>query len=961
MVLNEINYGFKLVEIRELADINSKMYVFMHLKSGGMVVHLANLDDNCCFAIGFRTKPTDSTGVCHIIEHSVLCGSERFPLKEPFVNLLKSSMATFLNAFTAYDWTMYPFASQNKKDFDNILSIYLDAVFRPLSVKSNKAFLQEGWHLELLDEKAMPSYKGVVYNEMKGAMSSVEERLVQTTLEAMYKDTFYHYNSGGEPSEIPNLTYEAYKEFYHKHYNPQNALTYFYGNLDILEKLKYLDENYFSKYDKVDNLITIEAQKPIIDTNYEVDYEIGEEETEKNNTYISLCYGLDRYDNYEELLGMEILCDALLSKNDSPLKKALLEAKLGENVSARIDDDNIIPALHIYLYKSNPKQKEEFRRVFLAEVEKLVKNGIDKDLLLASINSFEFRDRELDMGSMPKGLVFAMNMMGSFNYNMDLASHLEFSKHYKKIKNELNNNYFEKLLEKYILNSKHYVLAMCKPNKKLQKQNEEKMAKKMALLKASMSKEEIKTLVKQTKELLEYQGKTDTKKELSTLPKLKLSDINKNVNFLESQKLRINGISTISHDINTNGIAYLRMYFDLNKLEEKDIIYAYLLKRLFLNVPTARNTLDGLNKLVKTYLGDLSFNVLVGGTSRNDYYAKFMVSSSALVENVNYIPEILNDVLLHSKFTKKEVMQILKQTINALRQEIIGNGMQLGGVMANRNNSKDQYLKSLISGVGLYRSLNALLASFDYKALNENLKRVSKLLFTKQNVLASISGDEESRNSLKDALKKVKLPRTLNEDKLEITLGTKINEALVIPAGVSYNAYATNLETANSEFNPRLLVLTQIVNFDYLWNEVRVKGGAYGCYISSSMNNNVFLGSYRDPNVKNTYLAYEKLFDYLNSYNASKKDLDSYIISAAASFDQPLSQPLTINASDLQFISGMTKKKKEAYKKEIMRTKPSDIKAYGEIFKKAFENGSRYTIGSKEKINEYSFDKVENL
>ena len=345
MNLNEINYGFKLVEIKELKDINSTMYRFMHLKSGGMVVHLKNDDTNCCFAIGFRTKPTDSTGVCHIIEHSTLCGSERFPLKEPFVNLLKSSMATFLNAFTAYDWTMYPFASQNNNDFNNILQVYLDAVFNPLSVKSNKAFLQEGWHLELLDEKAMPSYKGVVYNEMKGAMSSVEERLVQTTLEAMYRDTFYHYNSGGEPSDIPNLTYEAYCDFYHKHYTPQNAMTYFYGDMDILEKLKYLDENYFSHYDKVDNPITIEAQKPIIDTSYEVEYEIGEEESEKDNTYISLCYGLDKYDNYRDFLGMEILCDALLSSNDSPLKKALLEAKLGENVAAGIMLSSSILAL----------------------------------------------------------------------------------------------------------------------------------------------------------------------------------------------------------------------------------------------------------------------------------------------------------------------------------------------------------------------------------------------------------------------------------------------------------------------------------------------------------------------------------------------------------------------------------------------------------------------------------------
>ena len=487
MEINEIKYGFKLLSIKRIDDIDATLYQYEHLKSGGLVVYLANDDTNCCAAFGFRTLPEDSTGVCHIIEHSLLCGSKKYPLKEPFVNLLKGSLATFLNAFTASDWTMYPFASQTPKDFDNILKVYADACFNPLSIIDNKPFLQEGWHLELVNEDDTPSYKGVVYNEMKGAMSSVNRVLTQATNEAMYKDTAYRFNSGGEPDDIPTLTYEAYKDFYRRHYNPQNCMTFFYGKLNIEDKLKFLDEEYFDKYDKTDKEIYIEVQKPLIDLDYEKEYEIGPDEDVKDNTYISLCYGLGEYNNYEEFLAMCILSDALLTKNDSPVKKALLDAKLGQDVVVDLDSDNIVPALHIYLEKTNPDKKKAFKELFENEIRKLVENGIDKDLLLATINHSEFKDKEADFGRMAKGISFAMTMMGSFNYKGDLASHLEFSKHYKTFKEELNNGYFEKLLDKYILNSKHNVEVMVVPSKTLGPKKKEAMDKKMAELKETLS------------------------------------------------------------------------------------------------------------------------------------------------------------------------------------------------------------------------------------------------------------------------------------------------------------------------------------------------------------------------------------------------------------------------------------------------------------------------------------------
>lgn len=962
MKLNEIKYGFKLVEEKKINDINSIMYRYEHIKSGGMVVHLANDDNNCCFAIGFRTLPQDSTGVCHIIEHSLLCGSKKYPLKEPFVNLLKSSLATFLNAFTAYDWTMYPFASQTPKDFDNILSIYLDAVFNPLSMVDEKPFLQEGWHLELFNEDDLPSYKGVVYNEMKGAMSSVDEVLVQATLQAMYKDTFYKNNSGGDPDVIPSLTYEAYKAFYKKHYTPQNAMTYFYGNMDIEEKLKFLDENYFANFEKNEEEIVIIPQSAHIDTNFEIDYEIGDDEDLKDNTYMSLCYGLDHYNNFEEFLAMNILCDALLSKNDSPLKKTLLDARLGQNVECRIDDDNIVPALHIYLQKSNKSKKAEFKVTFENAVKELVKNGINRDLLLASINRFEFRDKELDMGRMPKGLVFAMNMMGSFNYHGDLASHLEFSEHYKTFRKGLENGYFEKLLDKYILNSNHYVQVVANPSKELAKTKKAKMDALMKSIKAKMSKEEVKSLIAKNQELLKYQNHVDTKKELDTLPKLKLRDVPKNVNFLDSKKTKIGGMNAITHEVNTNEIAYLRMYFDMNKVSFEDLPYVALLKRLFLNVATHKHSSLELNNLVKTYLGELSFTQLCTSTDSDKYNFKFKVSASALKENINYIPELINEVLLHSRFTKKETHQILKQLVNDLKQDIIGNGMRIATLMAKSHYSKESALSVQgLSGPRLYESLNNLSKNFNYTELNNKLKELCKRLFNKKNVLISMSGDKDTVKALREAVALIKLPRKEYEDVLEVKMEAPAKEALVIPAGVSYNAVANSFNNVGLEYTGAYNVLMQIVNYDYLWAEIRVKGGAYGCSLGVARNNDMAMGSYRDPNVENTYKVFNNLPNYLENFKATKEEFVSYIIGTMSGFDMPASTPLTIDVADLNYLNGTTKKTKLEIKKQIMSTKLEDIKALSKVFKDLQVGSSEYTIGNADKIKEHQFDVVKNI
>lgn len=962
MKINETKHGFKLVSINYIEDIHSSLYQYEHIKSGGKVLHIQNDDPHCTFAIGFRTLPKDSTGVCHIIEHTLLCGSKKYPLKEPFVNLLKSSLATFLNAFTAYDWTMYPFSSQVPQDFDNVLSIYLDAVFNPIAMVDKKPFLQEGWHLELLNKEDTPSLKGVVYNEMKGATSSVDDALESAVNEIMYKDTIYRHNSGGDPEVIPTLTYEDYVAFYKEHYTPQNALTFFYGDLDIESKLKFVDEEYFSKFEKVEKEIVITPQTPHINLEYKKEYEIGKEEDDKDKSYIGLCYSLGNYENYEDLLGMSLIFNSIMGNNNSPLKKAILDAKLGKNVRFNIDDNNVVPSLHIDLLETNPSKKNEFKAFFENEIRKMVENGLDKELLLSTLNFSEFKDKEKDLTSTNKGLIFAMTVIGPFIYNSDVISRLEYSKYYSKLRQELNNNYFENLLDKYILKSNHHVLVEVNPSKTLGDERKAKVDAQMKKIKEEMTDKEIEALIKQTKELIAYQNKVDTKKELDTLPKLSIKDIPTSIPYLETRKMKIKGMDSFYHEVLTNKIGYVRMYFSLNCIELEDLVYVRLLRSLLLNVKTKSYTPFELVKRIKTYLGSFGIQMINTPTSKDETRLDFAISTSALLENANYVPEIINEVLLTSKFTKNDVKTILSQLVMSLRQSLIENGNSHAIMEARSSYSKyanyDVYYNS---GVKVYRFYKDLLENFDYKKINEKLVSISKKIFSKNNVKISISGDKETIDAFAIECKKLKFKKANLENILEPNYQSARKECLVVPSGVSYNVKATNLDAINHIYSGKDIVMSHILCYDYLWNEIRVKGGAYGTGFSITKSNDVFFYSYRDPNVKNSYEVYKGVVDYLENFKPSKKEFTNYVIGAVGGISMPSSTVNLIDQWDINYLTNVTKKDKIKLKKEALRTKLKDIKEYKSIFEYINSNSSEYTVGEENKISEYIFDKVDKL
>lgn len=961
MEINEIYSGFRLVKKTKISELDTNLLEFKHEKSGGTLAYIECNDTNKSFMAGFKTLPNDSTGVCHIIEHTVLCGSKKFPLKEPFVNLLKGSMSTFLNAMTAYDWTAYPVASQNDKDFHNLMETYLDAVFAPISVLDPKPFLQEGWHYELLNKDDDLTIKGVVYNEMKGAMSSVDSQLGELILKRMYKDSGYGVNSGGDPKDIPNLTYEAYKEFYHKHYHPENALLVLYGKMDILSQLEFIDKEYLSYYKASGQRLKIEEPKPLIDLDYEEDYAISNSEKVENNSYIGMSFALPKSSDVEGNLAFSILRDVLFATNDSPLKKALLALNLCDDIEAAIDDDCIIPSFQISIKKTDKKNKKLFYDTFISECKKYVENGLDKNALLATINFAEFKHKELDMGTMPKGVIFALNLMQAFNYDVSLDSALIADKYFKEFKKHLNDDYFEKLIEKYFINSNHYVIVTLNPSSTLEAENEKHFKEKMANIKTSMTNDEIENLVKQTSDLIEYQSSVDTVENLRKLPALDVSDIDLDVNKLNTKVLKEENVTNIIHEFNTNGIGYLNVYFDLKSLTEDEFNYAAVLPSLLIALDTKNYKASELQNFIKTYLGGINFSISISSNKNGNYNAYLKLQSSALDENINYISKAINEIILNTIYDEKKVSVILNQVKNNVKENIIQNGMYIAMIEAQAVDVKSAKLRSNLIGKNRYEFLNQAITNVaDFIS---NLEKVIKRVFNKNNMLVSFSGSKETIKALKKEVSLFELESKENVQALDVCLNSKIKRALVIPSEVSYNAKTFNLDESNFEYDGALQILSHIVRYDYLWNKVRVLGGAYGCTMQvSNVTKEITLGSFRDPNCKNTYDVYDNLVKYLTDFNPSKEEFNSYLIGAIGAYDQPASNSVLINNADSNFICGITDEDRVKTKKEMINTTVDKIKSYAKLFELFATNGSCYTIGNQNAIEAaHIFDEIKEL
>ncbi len=957
-----MNNKYKLLETKFIEEINSEVNVYSHIKTKARIVTLKNDDPNKVFLIGFRTPPINSTGLTHILEHSVLCGSRKYPVKDPFVELLKSSLNTFLNAFTFPDKTCYPIASVNDKDFKNLMDVYLDAVFYPRIYDHKEIFMQEGWHYELNDKNDDIIYNGVVFNEMKGAFSDPEQVLYRNIMHSLYKDTPYGLESGGDPKYIPDLSYEQFKDFHSKFYHPSNSYIYLYGDMDFEERLDYLDKEYLSNFNAIDFDTRISYQKPFDKPIYEA-YKYQAESLE-NKTFLSYNVAFPTTLDYKLIIATKLLLNNILLTPGSRLKQALIDANIGEDVDAVFDDGLLMPMLTIIASNSNKELEPKFIEIIDNELKKILEEGLDKNALLANINYFEFKSREdLFSPRSPKGLNIILRSLDSYLYddNMPYLKLIEL-KYYDELREDLKGNYFENIIKDYILNNNHKTYVTLEPDLDYSAKEDEIVKEKLKKYKESLSDKELDELVKMNQELKIYQSTPSTSEEVKTLHNLKLEDIKTK---LEEYNLEVidDKYKLLFSDYHTNDINYVKYYFNIDKLNSNGLRYASLYTDLLLNLSTTKHSFLEINQLIQGYTGGLFSLINVVTNMDNTVGIKLIFGYSALTKNVAFAEDLLEDVIYNTRFDDyKRLKERLLEIKNSLTMSISNSGHRFAARRAMSYINEENYVLEVITGINYLDFITDLCNNFD--ALKEdivkNLLDINKLL-GKDNFTLGFTGNKEMLNASKNEFDKFfsKLNDKAIYEKEEFKENI-LNEAFRAPFDVSFNAMVGKYDIS---YNSGMLVLLNSIYNDYLWTEVRVKGGAYGVMPQIRRDGFIVLVSYRDPNISKTFDAYKGIPEYIDSFNPTEEDLLQYKIGSIGNSTLVLHNKDKADMARTFYFKGVTQEIRDQEVTNIINVTVEDFKKYKEAFIEALSSGVIATIGSKSKIedNKELYSNIRNL
>ena len=964
--------AYQFIKKEEIEELNSVGYLFRHKKTGARVALLANDDNNKVFNIGFRTPPADDTGVAHIIEHTVLCGSKKYPPKDPFVELAKGSLNTFLNAMTFSDKTIYPVASCNEQDFKNLMNVYLDAVFYPNIYKKEEIFKQEGWSYELEEKDKPLIYNGVVYNEMKGALSTPESLLGQATEQEMFPDTCYAYVSGGDPEHIPELTYEQFLDFHRKHYHPSNSYIYLYGNMDMEAYLDWMDREYLSDFDKISvEEISISPQKPFEQMKYRVrEYPLGEgeEEKEKNIYSYTVTAGgaLDRKEHY----AMRVLTYALLSMSGAPLKQALLDAGIGKDITGGFSSGILQNSFSIIAKEAVGEKQEKFLEVIESTLEKLVESGINKDSLKAALNVFEFQYREADFGSSPKGLFYCMDIFESWLYDdNEPFMHIQAGKTFKELNEYVDTDYYENLIRKYMLNNPHKLVMTLKPKRGLSQETDKKLEAKLAAYKNYLSDEELEKIIEDTKALKKYQSEPSTEEELNTIPILKLEDIDKLPEKYYIDEREEAGVKVIFSNVSSNKIAYINASFDAGKLPKKYIPYLGLLRSILADIDTEHYKYTELSNLICMHSGGFYNDLVQYGRTDGGSVVMFENNIKVLYSEIKQAFDIISEIICHTKFSDtKRLYEVIAEKKSVMRMRLISAGHVIAMTRAESYMTEMGYIKDMTTGVGYYRFLEDLEKNFEAKKdeIIQMLTQLSKYLFTKENFILSFTADEEGYEIMKQELgrfaEELFVEKCMEErEPFELQ---KLNEGYKIPSGVSYVARVGNYKTAGYDFTGVMNALGNILDYGYLWNQIRVKGGAYGAmsYYGSTTGNVAFL-SYRDPNVGTTNDVFNGIPEYLRNFEADDRTVLKYIIGTISSKDTPTNPAAKGRRSFSAYISGVTYEDICREREEILSLSVEKVRALAPIMEAVLSQNYLCTVGNNEKIEESTelFGEVKDL
>ena len=964
---------------KELPDIHADGILLRHKKSGARVLLLPCDDTNRVFNIAFRTPPEDSTGVAHIIEHTVLCGSEKYPLKDPFVELAKGSLNTFLNAMTFPDKTMYPVASTNLRDFHNLVDVYLDAVFHPNIYREEKLFRQEGWHYHLEKEEDPLTYNGVVYNEMKGVYSSPDDLLERQNMNALFPDTAYGVESGGDPAAIPKLTYEAFLNFHRRYYHPSNSYIYLYGDLDMAKMLTWIDEAYLSRYEAAGIDSAIRLQKPFDGLRrVESVYPVSDSESLENNTYLALSKVVSDPFDAKESLAMEILDYALFSANGAPVKEALLKAGIGQDIDGAFNDGIRQPYYTITAKGANAEDSERFLSVIEEELKRVADNGIERKSLLAGINSLEFSYREADFSSYPKGLMYGIDAFDTWLYDdgrpfdafCQLAVFRELREEASRPFTNGEKGYFEKLVEERFLNNAYGALVVMKPQKKLAQKREKQLNDKLRKRKEAMTPEEIRALVEETQSLIRFQQTEDSPENLKKLPMLKRRDLREKAPHYSNHNRRIGDVPVVFHRTVTNGIGYLTLLFDAGEVTEPWLPCLGLLPLVMGRVNTASYTYNDLDNEIGIHTGGISAGLSLYDDPDNaeGYRAYFHIRMKAVYGQLAKGLELIREILMSSDFTDTtRLREILMENKLQLQVALQQSGHTAASTRACACFSSEAAFRDMTGGIGFYKALGRLEKEFDERPemLSRRLRMLQDILITRSNLLVSYTAEAEGYDRLTGDLPALlkSLPAGLPLEKRHILppYGSR-REAFVTSGQVQFAAQAGCFREAGS-YNGHMLVLRHMLNYDYLWQNIRVTGGAYGCGAAFTRKGAMTLRTYRDPNLKRSYDVFAALPAFLETFDADEETLTKYIIGTVGAVDTPKTASMYDAACMTAYMNGLTMEKRQQNRTEMLNTTAADIRALAAPVREALAMNCLCVIGSAGRIEEDKslFEHVEDL
>lgn len=955
--------AYELIKEEELLGIQAKGYLLRHKKSRARILLIEKDDNNKVFSITFRTPPDDSTGVPHIMEHSVLCGSKNFPAKDPFVELVKGSLNTFLNAVTFPDKTMYPVASCNDKDFQNLMHVYMDAVLYPNIYEHEEIFRQEGWSYKLNSPEDRLEYNGVVYNEMKGAYSSPESVLDRVILNTLFPDTSYANESGGDPEAIPELTYGQFLDFHRRYYHPSNSYIYLYGDMDMEEKLKWLDEEYLSDFDAKEIDSRIRFQEPFGEMREtSIPYSIASEESEEDNTYLSYNKVIGTSLDRELYLAFQILDYALLSAPGAPLKKALTDAGIGKDIMGNYDNEMYQPIFSVISKNANESQKQEFVDLVEQVLTELMENGIDRKALEAGLNYHEFRYREADFGNYPKGLMYNLQMMDSWLYNEEEPFlHVEALDTFEFLKKQLGTGYYEGLIRKYLLDNPHGAVVIVKPEKGRTARMDAELDGRLQAYKAGLSAEEIEELVKKTAALAAYQSEPEKEEDVERIPVLRREDISREIEPIVNEEMNLAGVPVVFHEIETNGIGYLDVLFDISGIREELIPYVGILQSVLGIIDTENYGYGELFNEINVHTGGIGTSLEIYSDVTNiqekAFKATFEIKGKALYGKIPVVFSMMGEILTASRLTDtKRIKEILAMVKSRLLMRFQSAGHRTATLRAMSYASPSAKLRDMTNGIQFYQTIAYIEEHFEEEKdrLAETLKSLAGQIFRPENMMISYTASKEGLTGIEtqiEGLKKSLYHGVPKEENCVIHCEKK-NEGFKTASKVQYVARTGNFIDRGEAYTGALQILKVILSYDYLWQNIRVKGGAYGCMSSFNRIGEGYFASYRDPNLKRTVEVYEGVVEYLKNFTVSERDMTKYIIGTMSDIDHPMTPATKGERSMNLYMNKVSAEMIQKERNQILDARQEDIRALAKVAEAVLAANQLCVIGSEEKIEE---------